>query len=190
MKTSPLPAWFGRMFTHAVPTPAELLATAEREGPESQNNLGIIYMASAHRGASDEAAATCFTGAANRGYAPGQYNLALLYERGRGVPRDHQEARKWFLRAAEQGNSAAHFHLGLQCHRRSLDSGNADAPECRIEALKWLLLAAEHAHHNAETVCGSLILEMTYAQVRESSRRAVAFKKSAPPLPQSSPSTA
>jgi len=174
------------MFTHAVPTPAELLATAEREGPESQNNLGIIYMA----GASDEAAATCFTGAANRGYAPGQYNLALLYERGHGVPRDDQEARKWFLCAAEQGDSAAHFHLGLQCHRKSLDPGNADAPESRIEALKWLLLAAEHAHHNAETLCGSLILEMTYPQVRESSRRAVAFKKPTPPLPQSLPSTA
>jgi TPR repeat protein len=180
MKNSLFPAWVSRMFANPSQTPPQLLATAEREGPESQNNLGIIYMASADRGDSDQSAAACFEQAANRGYALAQYNLGLLYERGQGVVRNHVEAGKWFLRAADQGDSAAHFHLGLQSHRKSLDPGNPEAAESRIEALKWLFLAAEQAYHNAETVCASLILEMTHAQVSESGRRALAFKEHLP----------
>ena len=133
-------------------------------------------MASEQRGESDEFAATCFHGAAKRGYALAQYNLALLYERGHGVPRNTQEARIWFIRAAEQGDGAAQFRLGVQSHRNSLDPENAQAVESRIEALKWLLLAAQQAYHNAEALCGSLILEMTHAQVTDSNRRAAAFK--------------
>lgn len=176
MNNPPFSAWFGRMFATTRRTPAELLETAERQGPESQNNLGIIYMASAQHGESDESAAACFHAAAKRGYAPAQYNLALLYERGHGVPRDKQEARIWFLRAAEQGDPAAQFRLGLQSHRQSLDPESADPPESRIEALKWLLLAAQQDYHNAEALCGSLILEMTCAQVSDSNQRAAAFK--------------
>ena len=168
------------MFARPSQTPAQLLAAAEVEGPESQNNLGIIYSASPDRAESDQSAATCFAGAAQRGHALAQYNLGLLHEHGRGVVRDHAEARKWFLRAASQGDSAAQFRLGLQSHRESMDRSAVDALECRIEALKWLSLAAEQGYHNAEAVCGSLILQMTHAQVTESVRRAVAVKEHSP----------
>jgi len=176
MKHSHLPAWLTRLFPRANQTPAELRATAERQGPDAQNNLGIIYLASERHDDNDQSAAACFHAAADRGYAPAQYNLALLYERGHGVPRNPEQARAWFLRAAEQGHSTAQFHLGLQSHRKSLDRANTLDGEFQVEALKWVLLAAEHAHHNAETLCGSLILEMTHEQVTESTRRAATFK--------------
>ena len=178
------------MFADTSQTRAQLLATAEREGPESQNNLGIIYMATVDGAANDEAAAECFRGAAERGYAPAQYNLALLYERGQGVACDAQQARKWFVRAAGLGDPAAQFHLGLHSHRKSMDPANGDSPECRVEALKWLSLAAEHGYHNAETLCGSLILSMSVTQVSESSRRAAAFKTEPRTANHSLPSTA
>lgn len=176
MKDPHLPPWLSRVFARANQTPEELRATAERQGPDAQNNLGILYMASDHHGDSHKSAAACFHAAAERGYPPAQYNLALLYERGHGVPRSPEDARAWFLRAAGQGNPTAQFHLGLQSHRKSLDPANTQASESRVEALKWLLLASEQAYHNAETLSGSLILEMTYEQVSESSRRAATFK--------------
>ncbi len=176
MKNSLVPDWFGRMFARSPQTPEQLLATAEREGPDSQNNLGIIYMAAPERGESDHAAAECFLAAAKRGHGPAQYNLGLLYERGQGVPQSANEAHAWFLRAAEQGNPSAHFRLGVQSHRKSLDLKDEAADESKTEALKWLLLAAEQGYHKAEGLCGSLALEMTQAQVNDSNRRAATFK--------------
>jgi TPR repeat protein len=193
MKTPQLPAWLARMFASPTTTTlAQFLADAERNGPEAQNNLGIICMSSTHRDSNDETAVASFKGAADRDYAPAQYNLALLYERGHGLKRDIKEARQWFVRAAEQGHAAAQFRLGLQSHRKSLDRSHTNAPDYRIEALKWFLLAAEHGYHNAEMLCGSLILEMKYPEITESSRRARAFRHDHPnpPSAHSLPNTA
>ena len=38
-----------------------------------------------------------------------QYNLAVLYANGQGVPQDYVEARKWYRKAAEQGDAAANL---------------------------------------------------------------------------------
>ena len=40
---------------------------------------------------------------AERGHAGAQYNLGITYYIGEGVPQDYAEARKWYLKAAEQG---------------------------------------------------------------------------------------
>jgi TPR repeat protein len=37
----------------------------------------------------------------------------LCYQTGRGVRRDSQEAVKWFIRAARQGDKTAQHNLGL-----------------------------------------------------------------------------
>ena len=41
----------------------------------------------------------------------GQLNLGLMYRDGHGVEKDHDEAAKWFFRAAEQGSADAEKEL-------------------------------------------------------------------------------
>ncbi len=36
-----------------------------------------------------------------------------MYDNGRGVPQDYQEALKWYRLAAEQGNAIAQYNLGF-----------------------------------------------------------------------------
>ena len=45
--------------------------------------------------------------AAKQGYAPAQYNLGIMYDKGEGVPQNYEEAMKWFHLAAKQGNPEA-----------------------------------------------------------------------------------
>ena len=53
-----------------------------------------------------------FLKAADQGYATAQFNLALMYYNGRGVPRDYQAAARWYRKAADQGNAKAQYNLG------------------------------------------------------------------------------
>jgi localization factor PodJL len=50
--------------------------------------------------------------AASRGDAGAQYEVALRYVDGRGVPQNLSEAAEWFERAAKQGLVPAQFRLG------------------------------------------------------------------------------
>ncbi len=51
---------------------------------------------------------------AEQGDADAQYNLALKYDNGQGVPQDYAEAAKWYRKAAEQGIAKAQNNLGLK----------------------------------------------------------------------------
>ena len=55
--------------------------------------------------------------AAEQGHASAQYNLGLMYEKGRGFPEDDKEAVKWYNLAAEQGDADAQYKLGLMYKR-------------------------------------------------------------------------
>jgi uncharacterized protein len=46
-----------------------------------------------------------------------QYDIAVLYARGDGLPRDDSEAATWFREAALAGNLAAAFNLGVMYER-------------------------------------------------------------------------
>jgi TPR repeat protein len=59
---------------------------------------------------------------------------------GRGVPRDHQLARSWFLRAIPAMHAGAMFALG------ALYGGGHDIEVDREEARRWFAQAAEHGH--------------------------------------------
>ncbi len=50
---------------------------------------------------------------AEQGAAPAQYNLAMLYYNGDGVPKNYEIAFKWFKLAAKQGLSRAQYSLAL-----------------------------------------------------------------------------
>jgi TPR repeat protein len=49
---------------------------------------------------------------ANQGDANAQFNLALMYENGAGIPRDARNAIYWYTKAAQQGHVEAQYRLG------------------------------------------------------------------------------
>jgi len=51
--------------------------------------------------------------AAKAGDANAQVLLGIIYSEGKGVPKDHSKARRWYRLAAEQGDTFGAFLLGL-----------------------------------------------------------------------------
>ena len=49
---------------------------------------------------------------AGEGDVEAQFHLGYMYAEGELVPKDNQEAAKWYRKAAEQGDSKAQFFLG------------------------------------------------------------------------------
>ena len=87
--------------------------------------------------------------AAERGDAPAQFKMALMYDRGKGVPQDYAEAVRWYRKAAEQGFVEAQYNLGSM-----YDSG-VGVPQEYAEAVIWYRKAAERGHANAQNNLGA-----------------------------------
>jgi uncharacterized protein len=107
------------------------------------------------------------------GDARAQSMLGLLYYRGQGVPQDHNEAVKWFRRAADLGDAQAQYNLGLIYAK-----GEAGEPD-NVSAHMWFNLAATHFppsdtdDRNAAVRNRDLVAEkMTPAQIAQAQRRA------------------
>lgn len=83
------------------------------------------------------AAANLLRRAATRGYAPAQFELGRLYERGEGVERDLNAARSLMERAAAAGNRDAMHALGVYFAR------GEGAPLDEAAAFRWFRQAAE-----------------------------------------------
>ena len=83
---------------------------------------------------------------AEQGEASAQYNLGVMYQKGRGVLKDYAEAVKWYRLAAEQGEAFAQLNLG------TMYEGGSGVPKDYAEAVKWYRLSAEqgrpYAQHN------------------------------------------
>ncbi len=50
---------------------------------------------------------------AEKGDRDAQFQLALLYYRGKGIDKNYTKAVKWFTEAAKQGDSLAQYNLGV-----------------------------------------------------------------------------
>ena len=74
---------------------------------------------------------------ADQGIPQVQYDVALMYAAGRGVPKDLAAAASWYQKAAEQGIKEAQFNLGLLYR----DGEGVQQDFQRAE--KWLSKAAE-----------------------------------------------
>lgn len=90
-----------------------------------------------------------------RGDSESQYNLGLMYAKGRGVPENDAEAVKWFSLAAEQGFAIAQYSLGMMI---ALGWGH---PEDYIEGVKWCRLAADQGDTYAQNILDLLYLNCT-----------------------------
>jgi TPR repeat protein len=82
---------------------------------------------------------------AEKGDALAQYNLGVLYRKGRGVPQDDVQARKWYDKAAVQGQAKAQYNLG------TLYYNGEGVPKDYKQALRWFRLAADQGEAVAQT---------------------------------------
>ncbi len=84
-------------------------------------------------------AARWYKQAADRGFARAQYNLGLLLEDGRGMPKNETAAAALYRAAAEQGFSAAQNNYGLM-----ISEGRGGLAKDPVQAFVWLSLAAQN----------------------------------------------
>ncbi len=72
---------------------------------------------------------------ADQGLAEAQFQLGMMYQYGRGLPKDLGKAANWVRLAAEQGHTEAQTHLGL------MYENGIGVPKNYEEAERWLRLA-------------------------------------------------
>jgi TPR repeat protein len=143
---------------------------------------------------------------AEQGDALAQYNLGMLYRKGRGVPQDDVQARQWYAKAAAQGQAKAQFNLGtlyfngegvpkdyqqaLRWFRLAADQGEAVAQtkiaimydegqgvsQDIVQAYKWYSLAATNGDKPAAELRDALAKQMTPAQIAEAQKLAQEWK--------------
>jgi localization factor PodJL len=103
-------------------------------------------LADSHNGQRDLAgAAELYRRAAEKGFAPAQYRLASMHEKGVGVARDVNLARTWYAKAAEQGNIKAMHNMAV-LHAEGAFDGKPDYGA----AAQWFRQAAEHGLRDSE----------------------------------------
>ena len=81
-----------------------------------------------------------WTPLAEQGLARVQFNLGLMYAKGKGVPKNNKTAVKWYRLAAKQGDADAQYNLGVMYAK-----GNG-VPKNNKTAVKWFRLAAEQGY--------------------------------------------
>ncbi|MEQ1790864.1 MAG: tetratricopeptide repeat protein, partial [Nitrospiraceae bacterium] len=88
---------------------------------------------------------------AEKGDAEAQFNLGLLYDRGREVPKDKSEALRWYRLAATQGDTFAQNALGDNYWE------GTGVPKDDKEAVRWWRLAADKGFAPAQHSLGKLL---------------------------------
>jgi len=91
-----------------------------------------------------------FRSAAQQGVSEAQYNLALMFEDGKGVAQDYKEAVRWYQLAAKQGFAEAQHNLGVM-----YSDGRGVAQDYK-EAVRWYRLAAKQGDKTAQYNLGRM----------------------------------
>lgn len=133
----------GQPVPAAATVPAEIqpasLADAAREGdPVALFEIGSRYTNGTNGLAVNLAeAAKWYQQAADKAFAPAQYRIANLYEKGTGITQDSAKAMDYYRKAAEQGNASAMHNLAVM-----YASGTSGTPDLEAAA-KWFTKAAD-----------------------------------------------
>lgn len=93
---------------------------------------------------------------AERGNAAVMHRLGHMYARGQGVPRDANEAVRWYRLAASAGNAASMTELAMM-----LFDGRG-VPADSVEALRLLRQAADSGYATAQWRYGGVLNEGKY----------------------------
>lgn len=86
--------------------------------------------------------------AAEQGDPDAQYQYALMYYQGKGMPQDPAKALTWFRKAAEQGDADAQAICGMM-----YDDG-VGTKQDKAKALYWYEKAGEQGKDGHSYICG------------------------------------
>lgn len=124
----------------------ETVAHLAKEGRVfEQNQMGLASMLVVGQNSDVRDAASWFSKAAQRGYAPAQVNLAVMYANGWGVPRNYGVALRWLHEASAQRYPVAYFNLG------ELYLRGTGVRQDYAEALRYFRLGAEAGDSFSQT---------------------------------------
>jgi hypothetical protein len=170
-------SWYRKLFGFRPKTEVEAVAAdaPDHGDSEVQFGLGLKYASSVGAAHDYLQAAGWYLKAAVQSHALAQFNLGMMYANGQGVTRNDATAEMWIRKAADQGDAAAQFNLGVRCQRASMETLQSDAPESKIEAYKWLHLAAAQGYHGSASACERVTLGMTREDVTDGNRRVAAY---------------
>lgn len=136
-----------------------LVAAANGNLVEAQNELGLLYLSGKLGVADAPAGVSWLTRSAQNGNATAQNNLAAIYENGiPGVPRNLENAGQLYTLAANQGNGPATLALA-----RMLNEGMGAAPD-PVKAWALASLAAERGEKDADKMITGIGLKLTEEQ--------------------------
>src|SRR5690349_14904233 len=85
---------------------------------------------------------------ANNGNARAELALGVLYQSGKGVPRDTAKAIYWYTRAARQNNAEAAFWLG------EIYKDGIDVEQDYGKAKAWYLQSARNNYPASQAILG------------------------------------
>lgn len=89
-----------------------------------------------------------FRALAIEGEASAQYRLAVMYEKGQGVPQDDAKAVSWYIKAAVQDDARAQFALAeMYAKGKGVEQNDK-------QAATWYLEAADHGFPKAQQTVG------------------------------------
>ncbi len=103
---------------------------------------------------------------AEAGSAEAQFNVGVLFQKGRGVPVDSAEALRWYRRAAWQGHADAQNNLGGMLSR------GEGIPEDYVQAHMWFSLAAVRGRQSAQRNLDTLAPKMRAREIAQAKRLA------------------
>ena len=89
---------------------------------------------------------------ADAGDSTAQYEMALRYADGEGVPQNYRDAMAWFTKAAANGNDNAQWKLGLGYIE------GIGVPHDERKAVVWFKRAANHGDIRAQNALSDLYL--------------------------------
>jgi TPR repeat protein len=168
--------WYRKLLAfRRTPDAPSTQIKADGGDADAQFSLGLRLGAGQGDSQDFVQAAEWYRKAADQNHALAQFNLGLMYAKGQGVPRDDAAAVQWIRKAAEAGDAGAQFDMGTRYHRASLDGLKMDAAESKIEAFKWLHLAAAQGYRGSAAACEMVTLTMSLEEVTEGNQRATAF---------------
>ncbi|MEO5321709.1 peptidoglycan-binding protein [Mesorhizobium sp. CC13] len=131
----------------AAAAPAATLTVPESIGPKALRqaaNAGdpralfeIGVRVAEARDTDMKSAGQWYEKSAELGFAPAQYRIGNMYEKGLGVDRDVSKAKTWYQLAAAQGNASAMHNLAV------LLAMGADGTVDNDTAARWFIDAAE-----------------------------------------------
>jgi TPR repeat protein len=119
-------------------------------------------------------AAKLFREAATRGHAGAQYYLAMIYERGMGVPKDVAAALDWYRQSATNGCAEAAVVLGNYYH------DGLEVKQDYAEAFVWYSVAGAQGHKVAQAFRKSAKDKLTAQQLTEAQERVEAILANRP----------